>query len=141
MLICGADHGTRTRDPLLGADVAISRRSKTPIIVAVVSATVLVLTIGIGRSWVTFPEALWVLLAPIGMFSGGLVCIVSLVLLFIRLARALEPRRTLVSGMQCAQNVRRSRATGEHRTGDLYFRGTGCDETSAKRDPARSGSP
>jgi len=65
----------------------MNRRSQTPLVVAVASATVVVMSIVIGSILGDIPEALWVLLVPIGLFGGGLVCVVSLGVHFVRRAR------------------------------------------------------
>jgi hypothetical protein len=65
----------------------MNRWSQTPLVVAVVSAAIVVTSIVIGTIVGEFPEALWVLLVPIGTFAAGLVCLVSLVVLFTRRAR------------------------------------------------------
>jgi hypothetical protein len=67
--------------------VAINRRSQTPLIVAVASATVVVMSIVIGTILGDIPDALWVFLVPIGLLGGGVVCLVSLGVFFARRAR------------------------------------------------------
>jgi hypothetical protein len=67
--------------------VAINRRSQNPLIVAVASATVVVMSIVIGTILGDIPDALWVLLVPIGLLGGGLVCLISLGVFFARRAR------------------------------------------------------
>jgi len=65
----------------------MNRRSQTPLIVAVASATVVVTSIVIGTILDVIPDALWVLLVPIGLLGGGLACVISLVVFFTRRVR------------------------------------------------------
>jgi hypothetical protein len=67
--------------------VAMNRRSQTPLVVAVASAVVVVISIVIGTVLDDIPDALWVLLVPVGLLGGGLVCLVSLGVFFTRRAR------------------------------------------------------
>jgi hypothetical protein len=62
--------------------VARDHRSRRLLAVAGISATVFVSSIVIGTILGELPEALWVLLVPIGMLGAALVCIVSLGMLF-----------------------------------------------------------
>jgi hypothetical protein len=56
-----------------------------PVTVAVVSATVVVLSIATGMVLGgDIPEALWFLLVPIGMFGGGVVTVIALVMFLAR---------------------------------------------------------
>jgi hypothetical protein len=65
----------------------MNRPSRTPLVVAIASATVVVISIVIGTVLGDIPDALWVLLVPIGLLGGGLVCVASLVVFFTRRAR------------------------------------------------------
>jgi hypothetical protein len=67
--------------------VAMNRRSQTPLVVAVASAMVVAISIVIGTILNDIPDALWVLLVPVGLLGGALVCLVSLAVFFTRRAR------------------------------------------------------
>jgi len=66
----------------------MSRRSQKLLVVAVTSAAIVVVSIVIGTILGDLPEALWVLLVPIGMLGAGLVCVVSLGMFFAERGRA-----------------------------------------------------
>jgi len=66
----------------------MSRRSQKLLVVAVTSAAIVVVSIVIGTILGELPEALWVLLVPIGMLGAGLVCVVSLGMFFAERGRA-----------------------------------------------------
>ena len=61
--------------------------SRTPLVVAIASATVVVISIVIGTVLGDIPDALWVLLVPVGLLGGSLVCVVSLAVFFARRTR------------------------------------------------------
>ena len=66
----------------------MSRRSQKLLVVAVTSAAIVVVSIVIGTILGELPEALWVLLVPIGMLGAGLVRVVSLGMFFAERGRA-----------------------------------------------------
>ena len=66
----------------------MNRRSQKLLVVAVTSAAIVVVSIVIGTILGELPEALWVLLVPIGMLGAGLVCVVSLGMFFTQRERA-----------------------------------------------------
>jgi len=66
----------------------MNRRSQRLLVVAGASAAIVVVSIVIGTILGEFPEALWVLLVPIGMLGAGLVCVVSLGMFFAQRGRA-----------------------------------------------------
>jgi hypothetical protein len=65
----------------------MNRRTQVPLTVAVASAMVVVVCIVIGTILGDLPDALWVLLVPVGMLGGALVCVVSLGVFFARRVR------------------------------------------------------
>jgi len=66
----------------------MNRRSQRLLVVAGANAAIVVVSIVIGTILGEFPEALWVLLVPIGMLGAGLVCVVSLGMFFAQRGRA-----------------------------------------------------
>jgi hypothetical protein len=66
----------------------MGRPSRTPLLVAIASATVVVVSIVIGTILSDIPDALWVLLVPVGLLGGVLVCVASLAVFFTRRARS-----------------------------------------------------
>lgn len=68
--------------------MATNRRSQRLLVVAGASAAIVIVSIVIGTILGELPEAVWVLLVPIGMLGAGLVCVVSLGMFFAHRRRA-----------------------------------------------------
>lgn len=68
--------------------MATNRRSQRLLVVAGASAAIVIVSIVIGTILGELPEAVWVLLVPIGMLGAGLVCVVSLGMFFAQRRRA-----------------------------------------------------